>query len=234
MDDRQIDLYGGSSVLTWSHKYLCQVLTSGKDPLVKNPYLKEAVYRIQRDDFVSEKEKDKAFQDVDIEIEQGEVLNKPTLIVEMLELLDIKKGGRYLDIGTGSGWLAALLGYAVGEKGVVYSLERIESIARMAFSNLRKYPELRNVMVIFRDGSNGLREYAPYDGIHISGSMSQIPQIIKAQLAIGGKLVVPTIENDVRVIVRVNENEFRESVHRGYYFDPLKEGILPRETVNSY
>ena len=234
MDERELEQYGGSSVLTWNHKYLCQVLTSGKDPLVKNPYLREAIYRIQRDDFVPEHEKEKAFQDIDLELEKGEIINKPTLIVEMLELLDIKKGGRYLDIGTGSGWLAALLGYAVGEKGVVYTMERIESIARMAVTNIRKYPELNNVLVIFRDGINGLKEYAPYDGIHIAGSMSSVPEIIKSQLAIGGKLVVPTIENDVHLIVRINEHEFRESVHKGYYFDPIKEGIVPRETSNNF
>lgn len=228
MDDINIEQYGTSAVYSWTHKYLYQVLTSGNDPVVKNPYLKKALLHIQRDDFVPDIYKDKAFQDIDIELEKGELMNKPTLILEMLELLDIKQGGKYLDIGTGSGWLAALIGHAVGPSGVVYTMERIESIARMAAANLKKYPALQNVLVIFRDGRNGLTEYAPYDGIHVSGKMEEIPEVIKSQLAIGGKLVIPTDNNDVRLVVKVSDNEFRESVHKGYYFDPIKEGVVPR------
>jgi protein-L-isoaspartate(D-aspartate) O-methyltransferase len=221
-----IDSFGGSGVFSWTHKYLNQVLTTGQYPVVKNPLLKKALLKIQREDFVPAVAKDKAFQDIDVLIEDGTILNKPTLICEMLELLDIKESGKYLDIGTGSGWLASLIAEAVGPKGVVYTMERIESIARKAVQNIRKYPELVNLFVIFRDGSNGLTEYAPYDGIHMSVAMSQIPVVIKSQLAIGGRMVIPTLQNDIRLIVRVSQNEFRESVHQGYYFDPIKEGIV--------
>ncbi len=220
-----IDSFGGAGVFSWTHKYLNQVLTTGQYPVVKNPLLKKALMKIQREDFVPAVSKDKAFQDVDVLIEDGTILNKPTLICEMLELLDIKESGKYLDIGTGSGWLAALLADAVGPKGVVYTMERVESIARKAVENVRKYPELINLFVIFRDGSNGLPEYSPYDGIHLSVAMAQIPVVIKSQLAIGGRMVIPTLQNDIRLIVRISQNEYRESVHQGYYFDPIKEGI---------
>lgn len=226
MQDINVDDYGGAGVFAWSHKYLNQVLTAGDDPVVKNPLLKSAIMRIQREDFVPESSKGKAFQDIDVMLEDGEVLNKPTLIAEMLELLDIKESGKYLDVGTGSGWLAALLGAATGSGGVVYSMERLESAARKAVDNIRKYPDLQNVLVIFRDGSNGLPEYAPYDGIHVSVAMEEVPVVIKSQLAIGGRLVVPTVQKDVRLIIRVSQNEYRESVHAGYYFDPIKEGVV--------
>ena len=221
-----IDSFGGSGVFSWTHKYLNQVLTTGDSPVVKNPLLVKALHKIQREDFVPDVHKDKAFQDVDLQIEDGTILNKPTLICEMLELLDIKESGKYLDIGTGTAWLAALLAEAIGPKGVVYSMERIESVARKAVSNIMKYPDLLNLFVIFRDGSNGLPEYATYDGIHLSVAMSQIPVLIKSQLAIGGRLVIPTLQNDIRLIVRINQNEYRESVHEGYYFDPIKEGVV--------
>lgn len=226
MQDLNVDSFGGSGVFAWSHKYLNQVLTTGDDPVVKNPLLKAALMKIQREDFVPEASKDRAFQDIDVQLDDGEVLNKPTLIAEMLELLDIKESGKYLDIGTGSGWLAALLAASTGANGVVYSMERLESVARDAVDNIRKYPDLQNVFVIFRDGSNGLPEYAPYDGIHVSVAMSEIPVIIKSQLAIGGRLVVPTVQKDVRLVVRISQNEYRESVHAGYYFDPIKEGVV--------
>lgn len=226
MNTYDVDNYGGAGVFTWTHKYLYQVLTSGPTPVVKNALLKKALQKIQRDDFVPETSKDKAFQDIDLEIEKGEYLNKPTLIAEMLELLDIKESGKYLDIGTGSAWLVALLGESIGPKGVVYTMERIESIARNAVANIQKYPELKNVMVIFRDGSNGLPEYAPYDGIHVSVSMNEIPVILKSQLAIGGRMVAPTLQKDIRLIVRLSQNEYRESVHPGYFFDPMKEGVV--------
>lgn len=227
-----IDSFGGAGVFSWTHKYLNQVLTTGPDPVVKNPLLKKALSKIQREDFVPATSKDKAFQDVDVLIEDGTILNKPTLICEMLELLDIKESGKYLDIGTGSGWLAALIAESVGPQGVVYSMERIESIARKAVSNIRKYPDLNNLFVIFRDGSNGLPEYAPYDGIHLSVAMSEIPVSVKSQLSIGGRMVIPTLQNDIRLIVRISQNEFRESVHTGYYFDPIQEGIVMTKKQN--
>ena len=233
MTDINIDTYGGSSVFTWSHKYLYQVLTSGDDPVVKNPLLKKALLNVQREDFVPENQKGNAFQDLDVQLDQGSVLNKPTLIAEMLELLNIKESGKYLDVGTGSGWLAALLGYAVGSKGVVYSMERLESVAKQAVNNIKQYSELNNVLVIFRDGTSGLPEYAPYDGIHMSIAMSEIPVIIKSQLAIGGRLVIPTVQKDVRLIVRISQTEYRESVHPGYYFDPAKEGVIFAENDQS-
>ncbi len=233
MNSYNVDSFGGSSVFTWTHKYLCQVLTSGLSPVVKNPLLVQALHKIQRDDFVPESCKNEAFQDIDVEIEKGEFLNKPTLIAEMLELLEIKESGKYLDIGTGTAWLAALIGCAVGPRGVVYSMERIESIARRAVGNIRKYPDLANVMIIFRDGSNGLPEYAPYDGIHVSVAMNEIPVILKSQLAIGGRMVAPTLQKDVRLVVRLSQNEYRESVHPGYYFDPMKEGVVLNSQVLS-
>ncbi len=233
MQSISVDDFGGSGVFAWSHKYLNQVLTTGEDPVVKNPLLKSALMKIQREDFVPESSKGKAFQDIDVLLEDGEVLNKPTLIAEMLELLDIKESGKYLDIGTGSGWLAALLGASVGPKGVVYSMERLESIARKAVDNIRKYPDLQNVLVIFRDGSNGLPEYSPYDGIHVSVAMEEVPVVIKSQLAVGGRLVIPTIQKDVRLIVRISQHEYRESVHPGYYFDPIKEGVVMASNQNS-
>lgn len=226
MQDLNMDDFGSAGVFTWTHKYLNQVLTTGEDPVIKNPLLKTAFMRVQREDFIPEKSKDSAFQDIDIQLEGGEILNKPTLIAEMLELLDIKESGKYLDIGTGSGWLASLLGVATGPRGVVYSMERLESVARKAVDNIGKYPDLRNVLVVFRDGSNGLPEYAPYDGIHLSVAMSNVPVGIKSQLAIGGRMVVPTVQKDVRLIVRISQNEYRESVHAGYYFDSIKEGVV--------
>lgn len=220
-----IDAYGGSNVFSWTHSHLYTVLTSGSHPIVKNELLKNALKKIQRDDFVHEAHAGIAFQDSDVHINKGEILNKPTVVAHMLELLQLKEAGRYLDIGTGSGWLAALIGEAIGPQGTCYTMERIESIARTAALNLKKYPELRNVVVIHRDGSNGLPEYAPYDGIHCAVAFDEVPVILKKQLKLGGKLVIPKTDNKLHLIIRISEEEYRETVHEGFFFDPIKEGV---------
>lgn len=220
-----IDAYGGANVFSWSHSHLYTVLTSGANPIVKNPLLRKALKRIQRDDFVHEAHTGIAFQDTEVHIHKGETLTKPTVVAQMLELLHLKEGGRYLDIGTGSGWLASLVGEAIGPTGSCYTIERIESIARNAALNLKKYPELKNVVVIHRDGSNGLPEYAPYDGIHLSIAFDEVPDILKKQLKLGGKLVIPKTDNKLHQIIRISEDEFRESTHEGYFFEQFKEGV---------
>mgnify|MGYP005698771459 CR=1 FL=1 len=220
-----IDSYGGSNVFSWSHGHLYTVLTSGSNPIVRNALLKKALKKVQRDDFVHDAHSGIAFQDTEVHIHKGETLTKPTVVAQMLELLHLKEGGRYLDIGTGSGWLASLIGEAIGPKGTCYTIERIESIARSAALNLKKYPELNNVVVIHRDGSNGLPEYAPYDGIHLSIAFKEVPEILKKQLKLGGKLVIPRVNNQLHQIIRISEDEYRETVHEGYFFDEMKEGV---------
>jgi len=220
-----IDKFGSYNVFKWTHDYLMKVLSTGKNPILKKQNLLTAFRKIKREDFVPENLRSSAYEDTDINIGYGCLLNKPTVIAEMLSLMAPAWGGTYLDIGTGSGYIAALLGVAAGETGKVYSIERVQFLVDIAKLNLAKYSEVKNVTIYLKDGSAGLKEMAPYDGIHISFAFEQVPDIISNQLKIGGRLICPTVDDDVRVVERISDNQFKENIVKGYFFDEGKEGI---------
>ncbi|MEI7579356.1 MAG: protein-L-isoaspartate O-methyltransferase [bacterium] len=221
-----IDDYGSSNEFQWTHEYLIKILTTGKKPILTSLYLKNAFRNIRREDFIPQGHKAKAYQDMDIDIGHGETMDKPTVIAQMLELLKPKIGGTFLDIGTGSGWVTALLAYAAGKEGKVYSIERLQLMVDIARSNLKQYPNITNAVILFGDGSKGLAAYAPYNGIHVSAAFEKIPEILINQLKIGGKLVAPTLENDIRLIERESESAFKETIHKGYFFKRISEGVV--------
>lgn len=220
-----LDKYGSYSAFKWTHDYLMKVLSTGKNPILKKQNLLTAFRTIKREDFIPDSAKESAYEDKDINIGYGCILNKPTVVAEMVALLEPVWGGNYLDIGTGSGYVAALLGVASGEKGTVYSVERVQFLVDIAKLNLAKYPDIKNVTIYLKDGSLGLKEHAPYDGIHAAVAFEKIPEIISNQLKIGGKLICPTVEDDIRVIERTGEDQFKESVIKGYFFEDVITGI---------
>ncbi|CAG1021171.1 partial Protein-L-isoaspartate O-methyltransferase, partial [Patescibacteria group bacterium] len=102
----KIQNFGTGAVFKWTKEYLVQVLTDGANPIVTDPLLINALNKIDRKDFLPDTLKNQAYNDVELEIGYSEVLNKPTIIAQMLALLKPKYGGRYLDIGTGTGYSA--------------------------------------------------------------------------------------------------------------------------------
>lgn len=226
MKNFDLDQFGGANVFHWDHEHLVRVLTSGNSAVVTNMYLKNAIRKVRRDDFVPEEKQFDAFKDSDIELGYDEQLDKPTVVAKMLDLLKPKLGGRYLDVGTGSGWAAALLGFASGEDGDVITVERRQFMVDLARYNLAKYPNLKNVKIIFADGSKGIPDFAPYDGIHVAAAFEQIPPELIHQLKIRGRLVAPTLDNDIRLIERVAEDEYDETSYEGFYFKPIAQGVV--------
>lgn len=221
-----LDDYGGAEAFRWDHDYLVSFLTTGKHRIVKQPLLKNAFRNIRREDFVPRELKEFAYEDRELDIGFGEVINKPTVVAEMLSLLRPKFNGRYLEIGTGSGWVAALLSLAVGMMGEVYTVERVQFLVDIAKLNLEKYPDLQNIKVVFRDGSIGLPDYAPYDGILVSAGFEKIPESIMRQLLIGGRMVVPTLNREIKLIERISEEEFQETTYDGYFFKEIAKEVI--------
>jgi len=220
-----LDKFGSYGAFKWTHEYLVQVLTTGKNPIIKKQNLLTAIRTIKREDFVPENLKDQAYDDKDLNVGYGCILNKPTIIAEMLNIIQPLWGGHYLDIGTGSGYIAALLGMAAGENGKVYSVERVQFLSDIAKINLAKYPQIKNVEIYLKDGSLGLKEFAPYDGIHCSVAFEKVPEFISNQLKIGGRFVCPTVNNDIRLIEREGEDKFKETITKGYFFENVQQGI---------
>jgi len=211
----------------WTKEYLIQVLTSGKNPILTDPFLINAFMQINREDFLPEKFKQIAYADYEINIGYGQTLTKPTIVAQMLSYLKPKYGGKYLDIGTGTGYVAALLGFVAADKGHVYSLERVQWLWENARGNIQKYKSLVNtVSVLYRDGKDGFSNYAPYDGIHISFAMEDISETLKMQLKPkNGILVVPTIDHNLRVIERISQTEWIEEIVEGFVFSRGEEGL---------
>jgi len=216
----------GSGVFKWTKDYLVKVLSSGKNPVITDPMLINAFLRIDRKDFVPEALKNKSYDDIELDIGYSEKLNRPTVIAQMLSLVKPKLGGKYLDIGTGTGFSAAVLAFVAGEMGHVYTIERVQWLWEQAKQNFQKYKNLKNIDLLYRDGIAGLVNQAPFDGIHIAFAMEEVPEKLKSQLKVKtGRLVCPTIDNNLRIIERTSLTEYVEEIVPGFIFEKAKEGL---------
>jgi len=147
----------------------------------------EAFKKVKREKFIPENNKKYAYADGAQLIAAGQTISQPYIVAVMLEALEIKKNDRVLEIGTGSGYAAALLAEIAAE---VFTVERIETLAVQAEELLKKLG-YQNIKVKFGDGSLGWEEFAPYDSILVSAAAPYVPQKLIEQLSAGGRLVIP-------------------------------------------
>jgi protein-L-isoaspartate(D-aspartate) O-methyltransferase len=131
-----------------------------------------------------------AYADTPLDIGEGQTISAPHMVALMCEALDIAEGQKILEIGTGSGYHAAVVAQLVGKTGHVYSIERRASLARQAKENLKNTDTL-NVTVEIGDGSQGLALYQPYDRVYVTAASPMIPPPLVDQLKDPGKLLVP-------------------------------------------
>lgn len=147
----------------------------------------EAMARVPREAFVPEHLADEAYEDHPLPIGHGQTISQPYIVALMAEALALTGRERVLDIGTGSGYAAAVLASLALE---VYSIERIPELARQARDNLDK-AGFSQVHVACGDGTLGWPEAAPFDGICVAAGAPAVPETLKQQLATGGRLVIP-------------------------------------------
>src|SRR2546425_10676226 len=164
------------------------------DRLVRASYLKEAGVRaaflaVPREAFARPEDRAAAYQDVPLPIGSGQTISAPSMIAIMLEEAQLRPGERVLEIGTGSGYHAALLASLAGPKNVV-SIERKSSLAEWGRSNLASVG-FADVTVVVGDGSLGLPERGPYDCILATAGRPRIPAAWPGQLNPHGRLVAP-------------------------------------------
>lgn len=222
-----INSLGSGKMFAWSKEYLVKVVSTGVNPIVTDPIIINALLKIDRKDFIPETLQPKSYMDIELDIGYGEKINKPTIIAQMISLLKPRVGGKYLDLGTGAGYVAVVLGFIAGSTGSVFTMERVQWLWEQARSNSAKYPDVRNVNFLYRDGAQGLVSKAPFDGIHVSFAMEAVPEELKRQLKVdGGRLVCPTTDMNLRVIERKGIEEFEEEIIPGFIFDPVKVGVV--------
>ncbi len=146
-----------------------------------------AMEHVLRHEFVPSNYVDQAYADHPLPIGHGQTISQPYIVALMTELLELKETDRVLEIGTGSGYQAAILSEIVAE---VYTVEIVEPLATEAKERLERLG-YKNVHVLYADGYYGWEEHAPYDAIIVTCAPDHIPQPLVQQLADGGSLVVP-------------------------------------------
>ncbi len=163
----------------------------GKDAL--DPTLRLALLRVPRHLFVPHQLAVAAYQDTPLPIGFDKTISQPFIGALMLDLLDLRPGQRVLEVGTGLGWQAAVMG-ALGAR--VWSVEIVEEFAEGA--RLRLAAEDHDVEIRVGDGSRGWSEFAPYDRILVTAAAAAPPPALAAQLAPGGRMVIPLGGRDVQ------------------------------------
>lgn len=186
-----------------------------------------AMNAVPRHFFLDRAFEEHAYEDKPFPIGNQQTISQPFTVAYQTALLNIRPGDRVLEIGTGSGYQAAILA-ALGAK--VYTVERQESLYFSAKKLLAEMG-LGSVKCYFRDGTNGLPEYAPYDKIIATAGALVVPEALKQQLVIGGILVIPVGE-DVQYmyrITRISDMEFKEEMFDAFRFVPFLGGVTKKK-----
>jgi len=167
-----------------------------------------AMRKVPRHLFVSEALRDQAYGDFPLPIGQQQTISQPFIVAEMTQALSLKKDDRVLEIGTGSGYQAAILAEIVYR---VYTIERINSLyinARRLFDQLKYH----NILTRYSDGTTGWRDEKPFDAIIVTAGSPSIPQMLVDQLAPGGRLILPVGSEHNQDLIRIVKDE--EGVHQ--------------------
>jgi protein-L-isoaspartate(D-aspartate) O-methyltransferase len=142
------------------------------------------------------------------------------MVAIMCDILDLQKGMTVLEVGGGSGYHAAVIAEIIGPKGHVYSVERVPELVSRARDNL-KQAGILNVAMVQGDGSAGLPEHAPYDRISVAATAPAVPEPLKDQLKVGGKLVIPVGVGYQELLLVTRKNGFLVEEKMGVVFVPL-------------
>lgn len=186
---------------------------------IKDERVLAAMGTVPRHEFVPERLRGRAYRDNPLSIGEEQTISQPYMVALMTQELNAKPTDVVLEIGTGSGYQAAILSRLVSK---VYSIERHQRLACLAYATLRKVG-YHNVTVISGDGSRGLPDEAPFDGIIVTAAAPEVPQILLDQLAEGGRLVIPVGDKKLQVckLITKRDGRFETQNVTGCVFVPL-------------
>lgn len=154
---------------------------------IKDSKVLDAMRKVPRHFFVPENQRSGAYEDYPLPIGQGQTISQPYIVAYMTEAAKLTSNDKVLEIGTGSGYQAAILGEIVKE---VYTIEILKPLADSASEMLRNLG-YKNITVICGDGYEGLKEQAPFDAIIVTAAPLEIPPKLIEQLKVGGRMVIP-------------------------------------------
>jgi protein-L-isoaspartate(D-aspartate) O-methyltransferase len=191
---------------------------------IKNEAVLKAIMQVPRHEFVDEALSSRAYEDTALPIGLGQTISQPWIVARMTEaLLEGGKLDKVLEIGTGSGYQAAVLSHLVKE---VYTVERIKELLKLARRRFHKL-RLHNVHTRYADGHLGWPTQAPFDGIMVTAASRVIPEELIEQLRIGGRLVMPLERGGQQRLLSIARTEegYEETDLGGVVFVPLLSGL---------
>ncbi|MCL1141828.1 protein-L-isoaspartate(D-aspartate) O-methyltransferase [Shewanella gaetbuli] len=190
---------------------------------IREQVVLQAVASTPRELFLDAALAHKAYENTALPIGQGQTLSQPYIVARMTELLIQSKPQKVLEIGTGSGYQAAILAQLVPE---LCTIERIKSLQIQARQRLKKL-DLHNVSFKYGDGWKGWSNRGPYDGIMVTAAASTVPEALLNQLAEQGVLIIP-VGDDAQQLLKITRfgNEYHSEVIEAVKFVPLINGEL--------
>lgn len=200
-------------------KQRLELIESLSNKGIADEALLKAMNEVEREKFIPRAIRPHAYLDIALPIGYDQTISQPYTIAIMTQALEVKKGDKILEIGTGSGYQAAIL-YAMGTK--VFSIERHFEI----FNNALKLFDKLSVRVRCKqgDGTLGWDEYSPFDGIIVTAGSPGIPDSLKKQLAIGGRMVIPVGDKSsqtLQVVTKMDKEDFKIEKIPEFAFVPL-------------
>ena len=197
------------------------ILTQLKERGISDTVVLEAMNTIPREAFVGTAHKEMAYHDSPLPIPANQTISQPYVVALMISLLALKPEHRVLEIGTGSGYAAAILSRLVK---TVYTIERHQKLIDYAQECLRTIG-CQNIFIHHGDGTQGWPKHAPYDGIIVAAGGPTIPTALRQQLAIGGRLIMPVgnqqRRQDLIRLTRISQDQFRKRNFGPVAFVPL-------------
>ncbi|MBI2106001.1 protein-L-isoaspartate(D-aspartate) O-methyltransferase [Candidatus Woesearchaeota archaeon] len=161
----------------------------------------EAFREVKRENFVIDDMIDYAYEDTPLPLVRGKTISQPTTVMMMTSALEINPGEKIFEVGTGSGYQAALLAKLTGENGKIFSTEVIPELVIFSKNNFAK-SGIKNIEVHEIDGSKGLAKEAPFDKIIITAACRDFPQILIDQLKVDGFIIAPVGNKDEQTMIR--------------------------------
>jgi protein-L-isoaspartate(D-aspartate) O-methyltransferase len=189
---------------------------------VRDERVLDAMSRVPRHEFAPERYRDQAYEDHPLPIGEGQTISQPYIVAVMLEALALSPADRVLEVGTGSGYVTALLAELAAQ---VFSVERHAALADAARELLADFG-YTNVKVIVGDGSQGFEPCAPYNAIIVSAAAPDLPRALLSQLAEGGRMIIPVGTADAQQLqlVRIENGQPRIALRELCRFVPLVSG----------
>ena len=201
-----------------------QFLFSLRSRGVTNKRVLNAMERVDRGKYIRGTFEDRAYEDTPLPIACGQTISQPSIVALMTEALDVQPRDKVLEIGTGSGYQAAILSQLARR---VYTVDRYSRLVREARA-VFEAENITNIIALIADGSRGLPEQAPFDRIILTAASEDPPGPLLAQLRVGGIMVLPVGQSDtVQTLVKVLKTKDGLEYHelRSVRFVPLLEGL---------